>query len=488
MIKIKILFHCYGAENIGIEYISSLLKSEGHRIELLFDPGLQNNFYFENKLLNFLNFEKRLIEKAKRFNPDLIAFSTVTNSYPYVRSIAKKLKSELDVPVIIGGIHATSLPEYVLKEKCFDMVCRGEGEFAMLDLCNNLEKGKDKVGVRNIWFKKNGKVIRNDLRPLIKSLDTLPFPDKDLFYGKGVFKSRLTMLTGRGCPYSCSYCVNSYTKKMYHNELYLRRHSVDYVVGALKVYYEKYKYRRIRFVDDIFLLNQKWLEEFCKRYKKEIDMPFHCFTNSMSVNKKVIKLLKSAGCWLISLGVQSGSECIRKKILNRQDSDNDIIKASRIIRKNKIKINSELIFGIPNERKKDMINTIKLNKKLKPQNTVTFLLYPFPNTGIFDYSIKKGFLPEKKLELIKEGKGSYHNTLLLNHLYEEYAYKYAFLIPLFVKLPKLFEPLFWKLTEIKFSKLHQILYLLSVPLMEPIEFIEKVKEVPRMIYHIHKKD
>jgi len=296
------------------------------------------------------------------------------------------------------------------------------------------------------------------------------------------------MLTGRGCPYSCSYCVNSFIKKMHSNESYLRRHSVDYVIGALKVYYEKYKYHRIRFEDDIFLLNQKWLEDFCKKYKKEIDIPFHCFTNSKSVNNKVIKLLKSAGCWLISLGVQSGNQCIRNKILNRQDFNNDIIKASQIMKNNDIKINTELIFGIPNETKKDMINTIKLNKELKPQNTVTFLLYPFPKTDIFDYSIKKGFLPKDKSELIKEGKGSYHNTLLINHPDGEYAYKYAFLLPLFVKLPKLFEPLFWTLTEAKFNKLHQIIYLLSVLCMEPIEFIEKVKELPRMIYHIHKKD
>lgn len=488
MINIKVLFYHYGTENVGIEYLSAFLKAHGQKTELLFDPGLQNNFYFKNNLLNFLNFEKRLIKKAKKYGPDLIAFSSVTNAYPYVKSIAKKLKSELDVPTIVGGIHATCLPKYVLKEKCFDMVCRGEGEYALLELCNNLEEGGENNKVKNIWLKKNKKIMRNPFRPLIKKLDTLPFPDKDLFYKNGVFKSRLIMLTGRGCPHACSFCINNHRKKLYPNENYLRRHSVDYIIDALRLYYKKYKYNKIRFEDDIFLLNDKWLEEFCKRYKKEIDLPFHCFTNSMSVNKKVIKLLKFAGCELISLGVQSGSQDIRNKILNRKDSNRNIIRASDIIRKNKIKLITELIFGIPNETKKDMIATIKLNKKLKPQSTATFLLYPFPNTDIFNYSIKKGFLPKDKVELIKEGGGSYHNTTLLNHPYGEYAYKSAFLIPLFIKLPELFEPFFWILTETRFSKLHQIIYLLSIPCMEPIEFIERVKELPRMVYYAQKQD
>jgi len=471
---------------VGIEYISALLKANGHKTELLFDPGLQNNFFFKSKFLNFVNFEKDIIKRVKTYKPDLIAFSSVTNSYTYVKNIANKIKSVINVPTLIGGVHPTCLPEYVIRENCFDMVCRGEGEYAFLDLCENLERGNEKNNIKNIWFKKDGKTIINPLRPIVKNLDALPFPDKDMFYKKGVFKSRLIMLTGRGCPYSCSYCINSYRKKLYPKENYLRRHSTDYVIDALKYYHQKFKYKKIRFEDDIFLLNKKWLKEFCYRYKKDINLPFHCFTNSRSVDKRAIELLKFAGCELISLGVQCGNQSIKRKILNRKESNTDIMKAARIIKKNKIKLITELIFGIPGETKKDMVNTIKFNDKLKPNSTATFLLYPFPGTGICDYSLKKGYLSKKDMELIKKGEGSYHTTLLLKHPWREHSYKYAFLVPLFVKLPKIFEPFFWMMTEKKFNRLHKIFYLLSVPCMEPVEFFIRLKELPRGLYKINK--
>ena len=482
----KVLFYYYGTENIGIEYISALLKANGHKTELIFDPGLQNNFYFQNKMFNFLNFERKLIKKTNIFNPDLIAFSSVTNLYPYVKEIATKMKSELDVPTIIGGIHATCLPKYVLNENCFDMVCRGEGEYALLELCNNLESRRRRYNIKNIWFKKNGNIIQNTLRPLLKDLDKLPFPDKDLFHRYGAFKNTLLMLTSRGCPHSCSFCVNNYIKRLYPNECYLRKHSVDYVIEALKLYLKKYKYSKIKFEDDTFVLNEKWNEDFCRKYKKEIGLPFCCNMAPVNVNEKFVKWLKYAGCQMIEMGVQTGNQKIRNKILNVNGSNKTIIKAARIIKKYKIRLKTTIIFGIPKENKKDMASTVRLNQKLKPHYTVTFLLYPYPKTDINVYSFKKNYLSKEKSELVKKGEGSYHNTLLINHQYKEYAYKYVFLTPLFMKLPKFSEWFFWKLIDKRYNQLHKILYFPSILCMNPAESVEKLMDLARAGYRTYK--
>lgn len=198
----KILFYYRGAESFGIEYISAVLKEAGHETELIFDPGFDDTFYFKSHLFDPLKIKEKLLAQAKRFSPDFIAFSSITNLYPYIKDMAYLLKKELKVPAIIGGIHATILPEYVLNEECFDMLCIGEGEYAMLELANRMQEGKDFSDIDNLWVKRDAKFIRNPERPLIQNLDTLPFADKDMFYKRGAFYKSIQFSASRGCPLS----------------------------------------------------------------------------------------------------------------------------------------------------------------------------------------------------------------------------------------------------------------------------------------------
>ena len=178
----RILFFYRGAESFGIEYLSAVLTQAGHQTELIYDPGLDNNFYVSPGLLKKLNVPRKLVRKARDFSPDLVAFSSITNLYPYIKDMARALKAELKMPAVIGGIHPTVLPELVLQEDCFDIVCRGEGEYALLELADRLEKGEDITDIENLWVKDSQGVIhKNEQRPLIQDLDALPFPDKDLF-------------------------------------------------------------------------------------------------------------------------------------------------------------------------------------------------------------------------------------------------------------------------------------------------------------------
>ena len=191
----KILFYYRGSEQLGIEAISGLLKRHGHEVGLLFDPGADNVFYFKLPFLKYLHVEDRLIKQAIEFQPDIVAFSCLTNLYPYVKSIAKRLKQHLDVPFVIGGVHPSTLPEKIMEDEIFDYLCIGEGDYAFLDLVQALEKGHDTTTIKNIDAKIDGKIYKNDQRLLIQDLDELPLPDKGLFYDRGAFYRSLLVMT-----------------------------------------------------------------------------------------------------------------------------------------------------------------------------------------------------------------------------------------------------------------------------------------------------
>ena len=233
----KILFYYKEAEQIGIEYLSAVLKKAGHETDLIFDCGSSNKFgMVKSNIFAKTQNIKSMVEKAKKFNPNLIAFSSETDIYPDVKRMGYILKKEFqNVLIVIGGRQATNLPDYVIKEKCFDILCRGEGEEAILELVDKLEKGKDITKIKNLWIKKNGKVYKNELRPLLQDLDKLPFPDRDLFYKYGVFRSQLMIMGSRGCPHACSYCNNSYYMQLYKGKgKYIRRRGVKNIINEIK--------------------------------------------------------------------------------------------------------------------------------------------------------------------------------------------------------------------------------------------------------------
>ena len=125
----RVLFYYRGSEHIGLESIMALIQSKGHLVELIYEPALGDNGYIDIPWLNnFFYNDKLVVEKALRFKPDLICFSAITNLYLPIKNLAKQFKELMPkVPIIVGGIHPTSLPEETIKEECFDMICLGEG-------------------------------------------------------------------------------------------------------------------------------------------------------------------------------------------------------------------------------------------------------------------------------------------------------------------------------------------------------------------------
>jgi anaerobic magnesium-protoporphyrin IX monomethyl ester cyclase len=486
---VRVLFFYRGAESFGIEYLSAVLTQAGHHTELIYDPGLDNNFYVSSGLLERLNVPKKLVRKARDFSPDLVAFSSITNLYPYVKDMARALKAELRVPTVIGGIHPTVLPELVLQEDCFDIVCRGEGEYALLELANRLEKGEDITDINNLWVKDSqGVIYKNEQRPLIQDLDALPFPNKDLFYENGAFWRNISIMTGRGCPYHCTFCVNSFYHRMNDKqEQMIRRRSVDNVIQELKLCKQKYRPKTVNFQDDTFSVDIGWLEEFADKYTAEINLPFQCNVHPMTVTGEIIKTLKKAGCRSVCMGIQSGNNELRKMVLKRPGTNERIIEASRLVREAGIRLAAEYIFGLPEETPEKMWESVTLNQEIKSDNTATFIFYPFPGTALADYCVRKGLLDAETVEAINDGIGSYHTTLLIKHPYHDFALNMASLLPLFSRLPAFLSNGFLKkLCSRKHGWLAKTLGLIGVPLMNTWQARERIQDLIHMTWRLFK--
>jgi len=479
----RVLFYYRGFESIGIEYLSAVLKAAGHETDLIFDPGFDDNNYMRLPFLRKLNRVDRMLRKTRDFRPDLICFSCLTNLYPYVSRMAALLKAETGKPVLVGGPHPSALPEFVLKNPHVDMICLGEGEEAVVELANRLEAGESVRDVRNIWCKENGEIRKTPLRPLIASLDDLPLPDKDLFHRVGVFDRSVMVITSRGCSFNCSYCIHGFERRLYKGLGYrVRRRSVANVMEELRLYKKKYRARMFLFEDDDFASDETWLEAFAEAFGTEIALPFYCLTNPHQISDRKLALLKKAGCYELFMGIDSGSEEIRRKRLNRKFSDRELIDTARKIKDQGIILRTTAMFAIPDETPADMTQTVRMIAAIKPDAISTYTFYPYPKTALHEYAVERGLIDEQTRQDIYEGKSSLHGMSVLRHPHRKLAYIYANTLPLFNRLPKALQPLFLRMARMEqLYWASPFLYYLFVPITYPTVGILRIKDMLQLI-------
>lgn len=406
----KIVFIYSGAENLGIEYISSVLKSEGHEVNLLFDPAVfSGDNLINSKLISWAyNIDTKIIEKTIDLKPDLVGFSVYTGNYRWCLNIAQGIKKVSNIPIVFGGVHTTAVPERVLANEFIDFAITGEGEYAMLDLIEHLKNSNSVellLDTQNICFRHKNEFHINLPRPYIQDLDVLPFPDKMLFYDKvPLLEEQYFIATSRGCPYRCTYCSNDMYHKINCNENnHVRRRSPNNVIEELMFFKKRGRVKLISFVDDVFTFSKSWLAEFIPKYKSNIDIPFFCSVHPLTVTQEKALLLKEGGCCLVTMGVQSGSERIRAEVFKRQ-GDNDKIAESVFHIKNAcIKISVDNIFGAPSETEEDLRVSFDLYKKLKVDRILTFWLTYYPKTSIITYANSNNYLSQQDVENIEQG-------------------------------------------------------------------------------------
>lgn len=379
-----------GSFYIGIGSLSSVLKVEGHEVSLIHVTR-----EFADK--------KDLLENVKTFNPQLIAFSSTTLTFVYVRKMAEWLyEADLGIPVISGGIHSTLFPLETIETTGIDMACAGEGEISLKNLVEAMDKGEDFRKIEGIWVNDKGSIYKNGVSPIIKNLDSIPFPDRSVFdypnlelerNGKAVF------MASRGCPYHCTYCSNRLLKQtLCENNPgeYVRFKSVDNVIAEIKQVLEEYPFiKYLHFDDDLFFLRKKWAIEFTEKYSSEVGLPFTCNMRPNHLSAEIAGLLKRAGCKEVKIGLESGNDWIRNKILKRNLTDKQMFEAFKFCHDLGIITHSFNMVGLPYESSATILDTIKMNAQMKSDKMQVSVFYPMPKTELYDLCKEKGFYVEK---------------------------------------------------------------------------------------------
>ena len=417
-------------ENIGIMSLSAVLKKANYTVEVFVESG-----------------EKDIFVSLKKFDPQIACFSCTTGEHLWALETAKKLKTLFDVTTVFGGPHPTFFPD-MIEEPQVDAVCRGEGDYPLLELVKSIDKGVNSQSIKNFYFKKkNGAVVKNELAQLIENLDDLPYPARDIYDKYPEFQKNPTkhFIASRGCPFNCSYCYSHILRDMYGGKgKFIRFRSPDHVIAELKHTKERYALRTAFFDDDVLIFNKKWLFEFLEKYKKEIRVPFICNVQAAVMTDEIAKKMREAGCFRISMGVETGDETLRRTVLKKNVTDKQIIDAAYNLRKNGIKILTNNMMCLPGETVEQAFKTIKINIKIGTEYPWCSILQPYPDTEIEKYAIENGFMNARDHKqfsstFFKDSPLEQKNVDELVNLQKFFylAIKFPFLIPLIKVLIKL---------------------------------------------------
>ena len=333
------------------------------------------------------DWQQRVLEELTKEKPDLIGFSLLSFNYQAIVGIARFIRQHCTVPIIAGGVHVILSPEEVISNPEIDIVCTGEGEYVLKELLDNT---LDCALVDGIWYKKKGEIIKNNPRQLVTDLDQFGFPDFDDFDIQTclfIFNNHLSIMTSRGCPYSCSYCNNHALRKILKGT-YVRFRSVENVLDEIDVRIKQYYdqgFRYLYFFDDTFILNKDYVLEFCRRFKERGYhklLRWNVNIRANLVTDELMKALKEAGCYQVRMGVESGNEFIRNTIYHRGMTNQEITDAVEIIRKNNLQFRLYFMFGAPEETIEMMQETLQMAQTLDATEMFFSLLYPLPGTDI----------------------------------------------------------------------------------------------------------
>ncbi len=476
----KILFFAKGHESLAIEALSAMLKQAGHEVSLLFDPGLDSVLGFLDLAWLRQKNDQRHIRFIDAFQPDLICFSALTNLYSFVAEKAALIKKHFSIPIVVGGMHPTLVPEFVLANPHIDMICLGEGDEALLELACAMEQGKDYYTLQNFWFKKDGAVIKNPLRPLIQDLDRLPFPDRDLFHQYGTFAGTLYITTGRGCPFTCTYCCHHTLQKMYrHKGCYVRRRSVENVIRELEQCVTRYTVKSVYSMDDTFTLDEAWIETFADEYRKRIKRPLYCHVRPGTITRNMLDSLCKAGCTDVFYGIDSGNEEVRFKLMNRKITNETMLQDTQLLKDYGISVTTSAIFGFPHETPRQMMETVELIKTIKSDFAYTYMFYPFPETDSFNYCREHGLIDEETVDKILTGHGSFHQKSLLKSDSADFALLLKNMLPFSVTFPRL-QWLADMLIQNRWYTLSRLIFILSAPITYAQYGRNKIRELVSM--------
>jgi radical SAM superfamily enzyme YgiQ (UPF0313 family) len=407
----RVVFLGIGAEQIGIELLSAILKREGHDVGLAFDPSLFDDRFQMHwpALARAFSREGAVVRHAIAMRPDVIAVGALTNTYRSLLAMASEVKRATGCKVIFGGVHPSAVPELVMAEPCVDAVCIGEGDVAFPAYVGALATGGPDAPIENLWFKReDGVVVRGEQAPFEQDLDAAPFPDKSLYEDEVSIADMYLTITGRGCPYRCTFCFNNFWAKLparsgVRGGKYVRLRSVDHVIAELKAAKRRYGIRYIDFEDDVFTVDKRWIRDFTEALRREVNVPFMCLTHPKYVDEDIVGWLKEGGCEFVQIGIQSLDEHYKYERMKRYEKVGDVAWAVDAFTKAGIGVKGDHIFGSPGEGVPVQEVARRFYAEHTPTRISTFWMTYFPGLDMTREAHARGELTDADVARIEGG-------------------------------------------------------------------------------------
>ena len=346
-----------------------------------------------------------VIADAREFNPDLAVIDTSFTSLTNDIEVAEAIKSVIPgAKTVLVGPPTSQFPEKILKSEGVDIVARFECDFTLRDIAEAIEQGRDLENVNGISYKENGRVIHNPNREFISSedLDKIPFVSKvykkhlrikDYFLGHTLYPM-VQLFTSRGCPNLCTFCSwpETLTGRRY------RVRSIENVIGEFEYIKEQlHQVKEVFIEDDTFTIDRRRVEAFCDAIeRKRLKVTWSCNARP-NLDYDTMKVMKGAGCRLLDVGYESGSDEILKNV-RKGITTNQMRKFAKDAKRAGLMVLGDFVFGLPGEARGTAKETIRFAKELKPNIAQFAVATPIPGTEFYDWAKENGLLLVEELE------------------------------------------------------------------------------------------
>lgn len=374
-----------------------------------------------------------------RLGPDLLCYSAISAEIDLYAGFDRFVKERSTIRSIIGGPGAT-YDWGICQRTTIDAQCVGEGERALEEFVHGGFDGGGNVIVGDAE-------APEDLHPLL-DLDSLPLPERELVYSRDALlrnNGSKQFLSGRGCPYTCTYCFNNRFNKVFADRgKIVRKKSVTCLVDEILQVQQKYGLKNVVFQDDTFIANRAWFEAFCELYPVKVGLPYTCNIRANLVTREVVELLKQSGCRAVNWSIETGNDRLRNEVLKRGMLESQILETGALLREARIPNRIGNMLGLPGETFENMLETVQLNVRAKPGLALANIFVPYTSLDLTEYALREGYLSEEAAERLPK---DYFTTSVLNYSDRDRMRirKLMCLFPVLVKHPFLLRSPFFRL-------------------------------------------
>lgn len=404
----KVLFvwpslDCPPGINHGLTCLSAALKARGHETGLI---------HVSDALWPVPDPDE-LYQRIAAHEPDVLAFSATTQQFPWIEKMVRHIRPRIDVPIVVGGVHCTMVPDEAAATGLFDYVCVGEADNALPELVDRLARGADTSDCPNMVVCREGEdglqMTHNPVGPF-PDLTALPPEDFELFDLRHIVSRKdgwMSIITSRGCPFSCSYCFNAEIVKRYRDDGavagiqgYLRHQPIPRIIQDIQRLGEAYpEIKTLIFDDDLFTLKKEYVMDFCRAYREAgLVYPFVVNAHIKVFSQELAGALKAAGCRIVKFGLESGSERVRREVLNRRMSNDEMIRAVRLANGADLHSSAFIMCGLPTESRDEVLETLKLCADAQVGRFRWAMFYPYRGTRSYEICKEHGLLDPARLE------------------------------------------------------------------------------------------